>query len=187
VRALAPRERRLVAVGLLVAAIAVVWLGLIGPLIDGFSDRAAERARLVANWRRNERLLVDAPIWRAAARSQQTLAERFSLPVASEGLAADTLKARVQKLAADQGYAVTAFQDLTGDAPPGRVRIRADAQMTLTQLCDSLRRLQTEGAYVLVNFLSISADRALKSGRAAPLDVRLELSADYRPADRRPS
>jgi hypothetical protein len=67
------------------------------------------------------------------------------------------------------------------------VRVRVDAQMTLTQLCDSLRRLETEGAYVLVNFLSVSADRALKSGRAAPLDVRLELSADYRPAGRRAS
>ncbi|HXU99250.1 MAG TPA: type II secretion system protein GspM [Caulobacteraceae bacterium] len=178
---LAPRERRLVALGILVAVIAVIWLALVGPIIDGFSDRAAERARLTASFRRNERLIADAPIWRAAARSQQAVANRFSLPASSEGLAADALKAKVQQLAAGEGYTVAGFQDITADAAPGRVRIRADAQMTLTQLCDSLRRLEAEGVYVLVNVLSISADRALKSGRAAPLDVRLELSADYRP------
>jgi hypothetical protein len=60
-------------------------------------------------------------------------------------------------------------------------------QLSLAQLCDSLRRLETEGAYVIVDYLSISADRALSTGHLSPIDVRLELTAAYAPTGARPS
>jgi general secretion pathway protein M len=184
---LTARERRLVAIGLLVAAMAVIWLGIIGPVIGGFADRAAERTRLQLAFQTNERLLAGLPAWRVAAERQRATADRFSIAATTERLAAEALKARIQRLAAEEGYTVTSIEDLAGDAPAGRIKVRADAELTLTQLCDSLRRLETEGAYVVVDFLSISADRALQSGREAPLDIRLELTADYRPAVGRPS
>jgi general secretion pathway protein M len=186
-RPLSPRESRLVAVLLLVAVVAVVWLGIAAPLIGGFQARSAERARLLKTFESNRRLVASVGVWSQAAQRQRADAGRFSLAAPTETLAAEAMKARLQKLAADEGYTITAIQDLAADSPPGQVRIRADAQLTLTQLCDSVRRLETEGAYVVVDFLSISADRALQSGRAAPLDIRLELSADYRPAPGRPS
>ena len=180
-RPLSARERKLVALALLVGAVAVVWLAVVQPLMGGFSERADERQRLLQTWRRNERLIAALPAWRAAAEQQRRTAVRFSIDAPSERLAAEALKARIQQLASDEGFNVTGVEDVSDLAAPGEVRVRADAELTLTQLCDSLRRLETEGAFTIVDFLAISADRALASGRAAPLDVRLELTSAYRP------
>jgi hypothetical protein len=186
-RTLSPRERRLVALGGLAAALAVAWLVLVGPLVGGFADRADERAQLNATFQRNQRLMAALPVWRRLALTQARGAARWAIAAPSESLAVESFKERLQKLAADEGYAVTSVQDLQADAPAGDVRIRADMQLSLTQLCDTLRRLETEGAYVVVDYLSISADRAFATGRAAPIDVRLELTAAYRPSGARPS
>ena len=186
-REMSAREQRLVAVALLVCVVALMWLAIVGPIVDGFSRRAAERDQLQSLLQRNERLIAAAPAWRAEADRQRRSADRFSINAPSERLAAEVLKARIQRLAADEGFNITAIQDQEGAAAPGEVRVRADEELTLTQLCDSLRRLETEGAYVVVDFLSISADRALVSGHEAPLDVRLEFTEAYRPPVRRGS
>ncbi|MGI9168952.1 MAG: hypothetical protein ACR2FH_02080 [Caulobacteraceae bacterium] len=52
---------------------------------------------------------------------------------------------------------------------------------------ESLRRLETEGPHVVVEYLAVTADRALATGRSSPLAVRLEISAAYRPSRARPS
>jgi general secretion pathway protein M len=181
VRPLSAREQKLLALALLVGAIALVWLAIVQPVADGFSARAAEREQLTQTWRRNDRLIAAMPAWRAASEQQSRTADRFSINAPSGGLAAEALKTRIQQLAADEGFNVTGVEELSDQAKPGEVRVRADGELTLAQLCDSLRRLETEGAFVIVDFISISADRAVASGREAPLDVRLELSAAYRP------
>jgi hypothetical protein len=186
VRTLNARERRLIAVAVLLAAVALIWLGIVWPVVGGFYARASERRQLQATYLRNERLMAALPAWRAAAEAEQRSAARFTIAAPSEQLAAEVLKDRVQHLAADEGFALTSVQDLQADAPAGAVRIRADMQMTLIQLCDSLRRLETEGAYVIVDYLSISADRALTTGHLSPIDVRVELTAAYAPAGPRP-
>ncbi len=186
-RALSLRERRLVALALLVTAILLVWLVLIGPLVGGFFDRAAERDQLRATIQRNERLMSALPVWRAAADAQRRSAARFAIFAPSEQLAVEALKERMQHLAADEGFTITGIEDLQADAPSGMIRVRADMTLNLTQFCETLKRLESEGAYVVVDYLSISADRALVSGRASPMDVRLELTAAYRPTGARPS
>jgi hypothetical protein len=185
-RALSRSERRLIAVGLGVAAVALAWLAVAWPLIDGFSERASERRLLQATYARNQRLMASLPVWLAADRSQRKTAARFAIVAPSEQLAQEALKDRIQRLAADEGFALASVQDLQADAPAGAVKIRADMQLSLAQLCDSLRRLETEGAYVAVDYFSISADRALAAGRLAPIDVRLELTAAYSPISPNP-
>lgn len=186
-RPLSARERRLVAVGLLVAAVALVWFGIVGPIVGGFAARAAERDRLQATYQRNVRLIAALPVWRAAAEAQRRDAGRFAIVAPSEQLAAEALKARLQQLAKDEGVVLSSIQDLPADAAPGTVKVRADMQANLTQLCDSLRRLETEGSYVVVDYISISADQAVATGRSSPMGVRLELSADYAEGPPRPS
>jgi general secretion pathway protein M len=181
-RPLTARERRLVAIGLLIAAAGLLWLGVIQPLVGGFFDRAAQRRQLEATFQRNERLIAALPAWRAAAEAQRRDAGRFAIAAPAEGLAVEALKERLQKLAADEGFALKGVEDLQADAAPGTVRMRADFTLTLTQLCETLRRLENEGAYVAIDYLSISANAAASSGRTGPLDVRLELSAAWRPA-----
>ena len=186
-RPLNPRERRLLAVGLLLGAMAVVWLGIIAPLVGGFFDRAAERRQLLATYQRNQRIMASIPVWRAGAAEQRRGAPRFAIIAPSEQLAVENLKERLLRLANDEGFTVTAMQDLQAGAPNGKVRVRADLQLSLTQLYESLRRLETEGSYVVVEYLSISADRALQTGRLSPMAVRLEVTAAWRAPRAKPS
>jgi Tfp pilus assembly protein PilO len=186
-RALTARESRLVAVGLLVLALALGWLVVIRPLVGGFFDRAAEREQLLNTLRRNHRLEAALPALRAAADAQRASAARFSLAAPSEETAVESLKERLIHLAADEGFAVGGVEDLQANAAQGTVRIRADMTLTLSQLTDTMKRLESEGAYVVVDYISISADRAFAAGRLSPMDVRLELTAAWRPAGPRSS
>jgi hypothetical protein len=186
-RPLQPRERRFLALGLLAAALGLVWLAVVSPLVGGFFARAQERRELIATYQRNQRVMAQVGAWRALANEQRKDAPRFAIAAASEQLAAETLKSRLTKLAADEGFTVTALSDLAADAPAGKIRLRADLQLTLTQLYESLRRLETEGPYVVVEYLAVSADRALAAGRSSPMAVRLEITAAYHPIGGRAS
>lgn len=185
-RPLTARERRLVALGLLVLAIGLFWLAVIGPLVGGFFDRAQERRDLWTAQRRNERLIGSMPALRAAAEAQAKLASRFAVSAPSEAAASEAFKDRLRRLATDEGFTVKAIEDLPADGPPGAVKVRADLTLTLNQLYETVRRLQSEDAYVVVDYLSVTADRSLAAGRLAPLDVRLELDSAWRPTRGRP-
>ena len=185
-RPLSTRERRLVAIGLLVATVAIIWFLILSPFIGGFLDRAEQRRELIATHQRNQTLMAQIPLWGRLAEAQRRTADRFAIPAQSEQLAVEALKERLAKLAADEGFQITAMQDLDSDTPTSEAKVRADLQITLTQLHESIRRLETEGPYV-IEYLSVSADRALATGRSARLVVRLEVGAPWRGARGRPS
>jgi general secretion pathway protein M len=173
--------------GLLAALVAVVWFALIGPFVGGFFDRAEERRSLALQYQRNERIAASMPVWRAMAQAQRLSASRFAIVAPSEELAAESLKERILHLGQDEGFNVAAVQDLQANAAAGTVKVRADLQISLTQLIASLKRLQTEAPYVVVDYVSISADRALATGRSSLLAARLEVSADYKAAGAGPT
>lgn len=181
-RPLTARERRLVALGLLVLAIGLLWLVVIGPLVGGFFERAQDRRDLWAAQRRNERLIASMSALRATAEAQARLAPRFALGASSEAAASEAFKDRLRRLATDEGFTIKGVEDLPADGPPGDVKVRADLTLTLNQLYETVRRLQSEDAYVVVDYLSVTADRSLAAGRLSPLDVRLELTSAWRPA-----
>src|SRR5579862_9311314 len=174
---LTPRERRLVAIGLLVAVFAALWLGVLNPLIGGFVDRASERQSLLALYNRNARALAGIPVWREQAEDQRATAAKFALTAPTEALAAEALKSRLGKLADDVGGAVQAVQEVQEDVPAGWIRVRADLQLTDGQLYKCLARLESEEPYVVVEHLSIAADHALETGHMGPMAVRIEVSA----------
>ena len=179
-RPLSARERRLVAVALLLAAFALAWFVVVGPFVGGFFDRAAQRRELEAEYQRDLRIMASIPVWRQAAERQRASAPRFAISAQSGQLAVEALKEHLSALATEEGFQITAMQDLDADTPSGEAKVRADLQPNLTQLQESLRRLETEGPYV-VEYLSVSADRALATGHSARLAVRLEISAAWRP------
>jgi hypothetical protein len=176
-RPLSARERRLVALGLLALALALVWLLLVTPVLAGFSARAAERDQLRATLARNERLLAALPQLRRAAELQRRTSGRFGLAAADAGQAREALKQRLATTLTSVGGAVASVQDLEAELPAGWVGARADATLTLSQLHESLRRLGNEEPYVAVEYISVGAG----GGVSPTLEVRLEVSAPHRP------
>ena len=176
-RPLAARERRLVALGLLVAVIAAVWLGLVSPVLNGFQARAQKRQELIAAYQRNQRLSAAIPTLRAQAAEQRRTEPLYQLAMAASASPAETLKQRVSDALTGAGGTMSALQTAPSTVAPGWVSVRADTQINLTQLDSSIRRMEDQPPYVVVEYVLVGADRALQTGRAAPLDVRVQVSA----------
>lgn len=174
---LEPRERKLVAVGLLVATAAGLWLGLVSPLVGGVQARSEKRQELLSRYQANQRLMAALPSFRAEALVQRRTASLYQITAPTEALATEALRQRLSQALTDAGGAVTAVQPIQSDVPRGWTSVRADARITLTQLLGSLRRLENEPPYVVIDYASLGAERALLTGHAAPLDVRLQVSA----------
>lgn len=184
-KALDPRERRILALGLLVGVIAVIWLALISPLLSDFQNRSRRREESLAQYRTNQRLLASIPALRATAFEQRRTAALYQITAPSQGVAVEALEQRLAASLTESGGTVSAVQQIQADVPPGWISVRADAQIDLTQLATSIRRLENEAPYVVVEYASLSADRALRSGEAAPLDVRLQILALFHSAPAR--
>ncbi|MBV9990745.1 MAG: hypothetical protein JOZ72_05575 [Alphaproteobacteria bacterium] len=178
-RPLEPRERRIVALAILVAALVVVYYGLVDPIIGGFIGRAEERSDLVATYERNQRVLAGISTWRAEADQQTATQSQYAITAPTKVLAAENLKQRLTRLATQVGGTAQGVTDLPSDTD-NSVRVRADLQLTMTQLYKSLTRLENEAPYVVVGYVSVVADRAVQTGHLATMDVRIEVSAPVR-------
>jgi general secretion pathway protein M len=179
-RPLTPRESRLVAIGILVALIAGVWLLLFNPVIEGFSERADTRETLLETYARNQRMLSGISVWQQQLAEQRQSAGRYAISAPTAALAAEQLKNRLSRMTSESGGALTAIQDVEDGVPNGFVRVRADMQMTLGQLYKTLARLESEEPYVIVESLSVVADSAAKTRHLGPMVIRMEVSSAVR-------
>jgi general secretion pathway protein M len=180
VRPLSARERKLVAIGLLVLLIAGVWTLLLAPLIDGFAARSDQRALLRVAYERNSRLINAIPAARRRAEQLQPQTAQFALTGVTAVAARDRLQERLRKDFAAAGGELTASQEAS--SPAGDVRAWVQGRMTLPDLEALLVRLNDTPPYLIIETLRVSADSALETGRLDKLDVRLEASIPYLPA-----
>jgi general secretion pathway protein M len=181
-RPLEPRERRILALGLLIGVLGLFWLGAVSPVLGGFQARAQRRQDLLAEYQANQDLLASIGALQRGAAEQRRSAALYQITAPSPGVAAEALKQRLAATLTAAGGNVGAVQPVQAGVPAGWVSARADAQIGLPQLVAALRQLENETAYVVVQYLSIEADRAASLGRAAPLDIRIQVSALVRPA-----
>jgi hypothetical protein len=177
---LTPRERRLLALGLLVLVLAAAWVLVAQPLLAGFAARNEQRRQLVADYAHDQRLIDAIPAWRAQSERQKQSARSFELAAPSQVQAQEMLKQRLTSTLTAQGAAAPTVQDATADLPAGWVGARADAQLTLAQFVAGIRQIESDTPYVVVEYVSINADQAFQTGHAGPLEVRLEVSAPFR-------
>ncbi|MFZ4689191.1 MAG: type II secretion system protein GspM [Polymorphobacter sp.] len=175
------RERRLVAVALLIAALAVLLYVVILPIIDGFMARADERAALLETYERDARAVAQIVSTRRVAEAQQRDAGRFRLAGANAVAAADALKERIAAAVTATGGDLRAIEDSAGNS--GTIQVRADARLTNGQLTGLLVGLQRGEPLLVIETLSVTATEAGQTGRSGPMDIRFEVSGSY-PAPR---
>jgi Type II secretion system (T2SS), protein M len=180
---LSPRERRLVAIVLLLAFIALLWLGIISPLIDGFSTRAEERIKLQTQFAHNERTISTIASLRRSIEQQRLNTVDYRTPGDTVIDATEALKERLGTLVTADGGELRAVQDLSDR--PGWARVWAEARLTLPQLITALTKVQNQPPYLAVNGVTVSADRALQSGKLDQMDVRIEVSSPITPTKSR--
>lgn len=173
-RRLSQRESRLVAALVLIALVAVGWLLLVAPLIDGFAERREERETLRMAYARNARLINAVPAMRRRAEGLAAASSDFVLRAPSASAARDRLRTRLRTALVANGGQVTAAQDVP--AAPGQARAWVQGRMTLAQFNQLLAALSNARPYLVIESVRVTADRALQTGQLDTLDVRLEAS-----------
>ena len=179
-RPLSARERKIVAVGLLVLLVAACWLLVVAPLIDGAVQRSQQRALLGATYARNSRLINSIPAQRRKAEQLKPLVQRFALTGSSGDAAHKKLQEQLRKAFTTAGGEITASQD--SPSRPGEVRGWVEGRMTLPALEALLSGVANTPPFLIVESLRVSADSVLETGRLDKLDVRVEASIPYLPA-----
>lgn len=172
---LSARERRLVAILLLLALIAGLWLGVLSPLLSGFAERAETRTALQQQFARNERQIAAIARLRQTIESQRESSSDYRTPGKTPSDAAENLKERLTNLVVGAGGELRAVQDAS--ERPGWVRVWVEARLTLPQLVTTLTKVQNQAPFLEVNGVTIAADRALQSGKLDVMDVRIEVSS----------
>ena len=177
---LALRERRLIAIALLLALVAAVWLGVVRPVIGGFQDRADQRAAALDDYARNARVIRSYRRLRTDALAQARSAADLEIIALTPAAAGEAARDRLGRDLAASGANVHAMRGQP--AGPGTVRLRADFQIPLAGLNNLLRRVHDQAPGGVVDSLSVAADSAGANGAAARsslLEVRLDVSFAY--------
>jgi hypothetical protein len=188
-RALSARESRLLAVLLLVAAVALVDVVVVQPLLDGFTARAQQRQMLLARYAANDRLIGAIPRLAREAAQRDRLLAGYALSASDAGTAADALRDRLQAAATSAGGDFHGAEDIGQPPAPGgstgAVAIRATLRLSAAQLTKFLETLENARPFVTITALAVRADDTLVTGQATTLDVTLEAAIPYRPASTR--
>ena len=180
---LTARERKLVAIGLLFAAFAIFWLGLVSPIYGIFSANAERRAELQQNYTQNERLIARITSLRRTAEEQRSFQSQYTIKAANAEQAGELLKERLETSLSKVGGELRSTESDT--AQSGWAQASATALVSNEQLMAWLTMLNNEQPYLVVESLNIVADRALNSGRLDLMDVKIEVSIIISPTNTR--
>lgn len=173
-RSLSPRERKGVALLLLVALVALLYAVMIGPFVSGFAQRAQEREQLLQRHQANQRLIAAIPRLRRAAERQRDALAVYGLVAADADSGSRLLVERLESAVESSGGELR----LAEEASPGseRAGARVSAQLSLEQLVRLLALVQDQAPYLAIDSLSVNADQAYISRKLEPMDVSVEVS-----------
>jgi general secretion pathway protein M len=179
-RALSRRERRLIAMLLLVALVALVQLAIIGPIIGGFSARAERREALRLTYQHNAGTIAGIPRLRRLAERQQGLVDAFTLAAPSSEAGGELLKERLQAAVEKAGGEFRGSEGIV--APRVWAGARVNARLSQPQLVALIAALENARPYLVVSALLVTADEALLVRGPSQLDVQIEATIPLRAA-----
>jgi hypothetical protein len=174
------RERRLLALAILVAVVAFIWLAAVVPILNGFAARQDAREAAVATLRQNARAIPayhDTQLKLAALRRA---APAWAVLAASPPTATELARARVSRDVADSGGVLEALRDQPGR--PDLIQLQGDARIDLIGLQVLLRHLEEDHPAGVINALIVAAPDATAGQHASALQVRFDVSFSYVPS-----
>lgn len=186
-RGLSPRQSQAAALLILLALLAfLAFLAfvIVGPLIAGFQERAAQREQLALQYSANVRNVAAIPRLRRLAGTHEQLLGDFLLEAPDEAGAGEALRQRLQAAIIALGGEFRGAEDIAAPAP-GQAAVRVTARLSESQLSQFLASAQNSKPYLTITALVIGADEALVTGQASALDVQLEASIPFRPSAKR--
>ena len=185
IKHLSPARQRALAVGLLVAAVAVVLAAILGPVILLHRHYDSAIADVSDRLHRYQRIAAQAPELRVALNAmQQRDARRFFLRNTASNLAGAELQELVKAAIESNGGRITTSQN-TSPREDGRFRqIGVNVQFfaTTPALQKILLAIESHEPYLIVDNLTVRPLNAFRGFKPAPgqepeLNVQLDVGA----------
>ncbi|HTZ70830.1 MAG TPA: type II secretion system protein GspM [Acetobacteraceae bacterium] len=169
------RNGRLLAVGLLIMALLVVWIGVVAPVVDWYSARAAQLSALNQRAAREAALIATLSTLKkdaAAATSQPT---RAVLAGSTDAIAGASLQEQVQSMATNADAQLTSIETLPAEqvADYRRIGVRVEMNAQLPVVVALLKAVEEAQPSMLVD------DIHLASTPVGPMATQLPLDASF--------
>jgi type II secretory pathway component PulM len=175
-----PRERRLVALAILVAVVTSVWLVAVVPILNGFAARQEARDAAAQTLRENARAIAAYQDTRLKLADLHRAAPAWAFLAPSPPVATEQARVRVSRAVADSGGVLETLRDQPGR--PGLVQLQGDARIDLIGLQSLLRHLEDDRPAGVVSALVVAAPDATTAQHASSLQVRFDVSFSYVPS-----
>lgn len=178
-----PARRRLLALGLLVALLGALGLGLLAPMLEGMAEAAEHEDRQRSLLARLERVSAQGPALRRELEALEAeLAEpALMLRAPSASQAAALLQESVRRLLEAEGIAIESVQALPA-APQGpllRLGLRVELRAGIAPLSRALQAMAAHQPPLLVREALIAApEQRAGSGGGLATEPRLSVRLD---------
>ena len=163
---------RILALGLLVLAIVVLWIGLVSPLLGWYGARAQRLADARSRYARETALIATLPQLRAAAAQAARTPTRSLLEGDSDATAGAALQEQVQGMATTAGVSLTSIETLPAEqlGQYRRIGVRVEANAPLPVVVKLLNLVETAEPRMKVDDMRLTATPVLAKNASLPLD-----------------
>jgi hypothetical protein len=163
-----PSRNRLLALGILLAAVAAAWVVIIEPITAAFEAQDEDMARSHRMLAAYERRIALRPVIEAKladVRRQQT-ASTGVIDGASAELAAATVQNIVKSLIESQSGQVRSAQNLPPVSAGGfqRIDVQYEATIPMTRLRETVYRIETSTPYLFLDSVDLRAPESWQIG-----------------------
>jgi general secretion pathway protein M len=182
------RRGQVLAVGVALLAVLLIWLGIVDPLWSWYGDRSALLEQRQALLQRMQVLAASLPTLRVASadkRGEGVEAETVMLPGATDALAAADLQERVQKMAAAAGVSLTAVETLPAEAAAGRwrkVSLRISLNASWPVLTDLMRSIEQSPTRIVIDDVHFHSPVPIAHPAVVPIQASMVLCG-FRPVE----
>jgi Tfp pilus assembly protein PilO len=172
---------RLLAVLVTLALLAVLWLGVISPLLDSYAAGAEQLAQRQALAGRMQDLADALPSLREQLQKTRPkdMPATALLQGASDAVAAATLQSLLEAMCGPAGVKVTSSEALPAEQAGSyrRIGLRVSLDANWAQLIHLLRAVRTASPRMFVDDLQLHAQPTADKVRELPLDIALTVLA----------
>lgn len=168
------RQGRILALGLVVLAVVVLWIGIAAPLMDYYDVRAARLAQQAALADRMAGLAAELPDLRTRAAALPANNGDATFAGATDALAGATLQSQLQSLASATGAALSSMETLTAEqsGPYRRIGVKVSISAPLPVLADLIGQIEQSRPPMLIDDLQIHGSPIILPGaQTSALDI----------------
>ena len=166
------RNGQMLAAGLAMLAVLMLWLGLVAPVLDWYGARADRLADLRARTARETALIETLPALKKIAEKASQTPTRSVLNGNSDAIAGAELQEQVQAMATAANAQLTSIETLPAEQVGNyrRIGVRVELNALLPVIVNLLKSIEEAQPSMLVDDMHLTATPVGPMAMSLPLD-----------------